>query len=90
MHIPYPRLLDHDMYTSHDAIGKVYIRLDSLTGGVNSMDGWFPIFDTLHGIRGEVHLMVKVEVVADQHRLKQSSYGVTFFACEWTIHSYCL
>ena len=73
------------MYTAHDAIGKVYIRLDSLTGGVNSMDGWFPIFDTLHGIRGEVHLVVKVEVVVDQHRLKQSSYGVTFFACEWTV-----
>ncbi len=86
-----PRLLDRDMYTANDAIGKVYIRLDSLTGGVaggvagvDSLDGWFPIFDTLHGIRGEVHIVVRVEVVIDQHPLKQSSHGVAIFACEST------
>ncbi len=83
------------MYTANDAIGKVYIRLDSLTGGVaggvargvDTLDGWFPIFDTLHGIRGEVHVIVKVEVVADQHPLKQSSHGVAIFTCESLSHS---
>ena len=75
--------MDHDIYTAHDAIGKVYIRLNALTGpDVSGMDGWFPIFDTLHGIRGEVNLRVTVELVKDHHRLKQSSFGVMFFTCE--------
>lgn len=78
--------MDHDIYTSHDAIGKVYICLNSLADSgqqaTNTMDGWFPIYDTLHGIRGQVHLTVKVELIRDQHRFKQSSCGVMFFACE--------
>jgi hypothetical protein len=52
-----PRLMDHDTYSSHNAIGKVYIPLDFLTdatGMQNSgtLDGWFPIYDTLHGEEG--------------------------------------
>lgn len=53
------RILDHDTYSAHNAIGKVYISLSSVVGGVaqaegasqscSSMDGWFPIFDMLHG-----------------------------------------
>ena len=35
------------------------------------------------GIRGEVKLMVKVEILKDQHRFKQSSCGIMFFVCEW-------
>ena len=47
------RVLDHDTYSSHDAIGKVYIDLKPLLNkhGPNSITGWFPIYDTLHGIR---------------------------------------
>ncbi len=45
--------MDHDTYSAHDAIGKVYICLNTLVDGgsqVNVLDGWFPIFDTLHGV----------------------------------------
>ena len=78
------RLMDYDTYTAHDAIGKVYICLNSLadSGSQNTLDGWFPIFDTLHGVRGEVHVIVKVEIIKDQHRFRQSSCGIRFFACE--------
>jgi hypothetical protein len=27
------------------------------------MSGWLPIFDTLHGIRGEINLIIKVSYV---------------------------
>ena len=74
--------MDHDTYTAHDAIGKVYIPLSSLASSdspLTSMSGWYPIFDTLHGIRGAVHVVVKVEVLKAQH---SSSLAVQFFTCE--------
>jgi hypothetical protein len=29
--------------------------------GGTVMSGWLPIFDTLHGIRGEINLIIKVQ-----------------------------
>jgi hypothetical protein len=29
------------------------------------MSGWLPIFDTLHGIRGEINLIIKVVPYVD-------------------------
>jgi len=45
------RVLDHDTYSAHDAIGKVYIDLDPLLSKENTsvFSGWFPIYDTMHG-----------------------------------------
>ena len=45
------RVMDYDTYSAHDAIGKVYICLNALADGsaASLLDGWFPIFDTLHG-----------------------------------------
>jgi len=43
------------------------------------MWGWFPIYDTMHGIRGEVHCAVKVDLFSDSNRFRQSSCGVRFF-----------
>ena len=34
------------------------------------------------GVRGEVYVQVKVELIQDQHRFKQSSFGVQFYCCE--------
>ncbi|XP_065911628.1 C2 domain-containing protein 5-like [Dysidea avara] len=73
------RIMDHDTYTAHDAIGKVYIPLNSLASSdspVASLSGWYPIFDTLHGIRGEVHVAVKVDVLKAEF---SSSLAVQFF-----------
>ncbi len=48
------------------------------------MKGWLPIYDTMHGIRGEVHVLVKVELFSDLNKFRQSSCGVPFF-CSKTL-----
>ncbi|XP_071444840.1 uncharacterized protein [Hetaerina americana] len=55
----------------HSAPGK--------TGSGTTMIGWIPVFDTMHGIRGEVHVIVKVELFSDFNKFRQSSCGVQFF-----------
>lgn len=46
------------------------------------MSGWIPVFDTMHGIRGEVNVIVKVELFNDFNKFRQSSCGVQFFHCK--------
>ncbi|KPJ03475.1 Uncharacterized protein KIAA0528-like [Papilio xuthus] len=88
------RLMDHDTYSANDAIGKVVISLAPLlareannakgTGGPPGgavMSGWIPVFDTMHGIRGELNIIVKVELFSDFNKYKTSSCGVQFFHC---------
>ena len=43
------------------------------------MSGWLPIYDTLHGIRGEVHVSIKVELFSDLNKFRESSCGVPFY-----------
>jgi Ca2+-dependent lipid-binding protein len=45
------------------------------------MSGWIPVYDTMHGIRGEVNIVVKVELFSDFNRFRQSSCGIQFFCC---------
>ncbi|XP_019619716.1 PREDICTED: C2 domain-containing protein 5-like isoform X4 [Branchiostoma belcheri] len=75
------RVLDHDTYSAHDVIGKVYIDIDPLLtkDSASVMQGWFPIYDTMHGIRGSVYIVVKVDLFIDTNRFRQSSCGVQFF-----------
>lgn len=63
---------------------KVYIDLNSLLwkDGVSEISGWMPIFDTMHGIRGEIKVMVRVELIEDANQFRQSSCGVHFFSCK--------
>jgi hypothetical protein len=88
------RLMDYDTYSANDAIGKVYINLNPLllphkeliahtshTGKGSVMSGWIPVYDTMHGIRGEVNLIVKVDLFSDLNKFRQSSCGVQFFHC---------
>ncbi|XP_059190404.1 C2 domain-containing protein 5 isoform X5 [Centropristis striata] len=74
-------VLDHDTYSANDAIGKVYIDIDPLlcNEAASIISGWFPIYDTIHGIRGEINVLVKVELFNDLNRFRQSSCGVKFF-----------
>uniref|UniRef100_A0A7S2W4C5 C2 domain-containing protein n=1 Tax=Mucochytrium quahogii TaxID=96639 RepID=A0A7S2W4C5_9STRA len=89
------RVMDHDVYSADDLIGTVYIGLGPLLqmaadgdDGQESpnkfdedqIDGWFPIYDTLNGIRGELHVIVKVRFYDDVNPFKESSAGVRFFA----------
>lgn len=49
----FPRVLDHDTYSAHDAIGKVYIDLNPLLNRKKGslISGWYPIYDTMHGTK---------------------------------------
>ncbi|XP_046804860.1 C2 domain-containing protein 5 isoform X1 [Lucilia cuprina] len=87
------RLMDHDTYSANDAIGKVNIGLNPLcleTSGQTTqgkgtvLSGWIPVFDTMHGIRGEVNVIVKVDLFSDVNKFRQSSCGIPFF------HSPCI
>ncbi|XP_049550127.1 C2 domain-containing protein 5 isoform X4 [Orcinus orca] len=74
-------VLDHDTYSANDAIGKVYIDIDPLlySEAATVISGWFPIYDTIHGIRGEINVVVKVDLFNDLNRFRQSSCGIKFF-----------
>jgi len=49
-----------------------------LDGGVLSggIDGWFPLYDTLSGVRGEIWLSVKLNFIGDDNPFRDSSAGV--------------
>ncbi|XP_044009971.1 uncharacterized protein LOC122853535 [Aphidius gifuensis] len=55
--------------------------MNSSTGsqGGSVMTGWIPVYDTMHGIRGEVNIIVKVELFSDFNKFRQSSCGVQFY-----------
>lgn len=82
--------MDHDTYSAHDTIGRVYFDLNPLLsrGQTRCLNGWFPIYDTMHGIRGEICLAIRVDVFLDASRYHQSSLGVRFYHCEFTLCPY--
>ncbi|KYM95122.1 hypothetical protein ALC62_14233 [Cyphomyrmex costatus] len=55
--------------------------LEAATAGSQGsvMTGWIPVYDTMHGIRGEVNIIIKVELFSDFNKFRQSSCGVQFF-----------
>jgi hypothetical protein len=67
--------MDKDVYTADDAIGKVYVSLgpllmraaDATERGDLAIAGWFPLYDTLRGVRGELYLVIKVKFIGDQN-----------------------
>lgn len=85
------RVMDYDTYSANDAIGKVFINLKPLlTRDSAMMRGWFPIFDTMHGIRGEVQIVVKLDLFSDFNRFRSSSCGVKVFFCAGVPEGYAL
>lgn len=58
------RVMDYDLYSANDAIGKVSLNLGPLLlqkDTSRGLSGWIPIWDTMLGIRGEVNFIVKVD-----------------------------
>lgn len=53
------------------------------------MTGWIPVYDTMHGIRGEVNIIIKVELFSDFNKFRQSSCGVQFFYCKYSTLFVC-
>ncbi|KJE97542.1 hypothetical protein CAOG_07382 [Capsaspora owczarzaki ATCC 30864] len=76
------KVWDQDTISSDDAIGKVLVDLNPLLSpdGPAQIAGWFPIYDTLRGIRGEVNVSVKLDLISDVNKFRDTSLGVRFFA----------
>jgi hypothetical protein len=53
--------------------------LSTTQGGGLGIDGWFPLYDTLAGVRGELCLSVKLNFIGDVNPFRESSAGVRFF-----------
>ncbi|KAJ3220092.1 hypothetical protein HDU67_006848 [Dinochytrium kinnereticum] len=69
------KVMDYDQITYNDAIGTVFIDLNPLLTWESraQMAGWFPIFDNLRGIRGEMNVQVKLQFFGDSNRFSDSS-----------------
>lgn len=70
--------MDHDVYTTNDAIGLVYVDLSPLLMRTAEREqenrdlvvqGWFPLYDTLRGVRGALCLAIKVNGDFTRHSL---------------------
>jgi uncharacterized coiled-coil protein SlyX len=86
------KVCDNDVSGQEESsIGLVYVDLNPLLtgqsykddpdaggegGGVGSIDGWFPLYDTLSGVRGELLLSVKLNFIGDVNPFRDSAAGV--------------
>ena len=64
---------------AHDAIGRVDIDLSMFlyrSSSPNQIAGFFPIFDTMHGIRGELYVKIEVSLIPTTN----STTDVVFYA----------
>jgi C2 domain len=66
-------------------LGQVYVDLnplltnqsdDAVSGGALGIDGWFPLYDTLSGVCGELLISVKLNFIGDVNPFRDSSAGV--------------
>lgn len=80
------KVMDQDVYSS-DVIGVAYVDLNPLimrTAHGSDKDlvihGWFPLYDTLRGIRGSLHIVVKLQFIGNDNPFRDSSAGVQFFS----------
>ncbi|KAL1504008.1 hypothetical protein AB1Y20_010423 [Prymnesium parvum] len=78
---------DKDLMSADDEIGAVSLDLNPLLHPsqqlgreVQQLHGWFPLYDTLHGVRGELAVSVKMDFIGDQNPFKESGAGVTFYS----------
>eukprot|EP00727_Mastigamoeba_balamuthi_P001138 m51a1_g11020 putative c2 domain-containing protein 5 isoform x5 (1083) ;mRNA; f:400608-404580 len=75
------RVVDKDIVSRDDSIGVVYVDVAPLLGPApTKIDGWFPIFDTLKGVRGELSIKVSIEKIENVNPFSNASGGVQFFA----------
>jgi len=71
---------DYDVVSSNDIIGTIYIDLTSLVNSsVPIISGWYPIFDTISGLRGELKIKIRLEFFGNVNTFADSSAGVRFF-----------
>ena len=73
---------DKDIMSADDEIGAVCIDLNPLLLQQEQVQlaGWFPLYDTLRGVRGELSIVIKMDFVGDVNPFKESGAGVQFFS----------
>ena len=78
------RVWDYDVVSSNDIIGVVYIDLNCLLmeDSAGQIAGWFPIYDNLRGIRGQLSVTTKLEFFVNENPFKDASSGVQFFSVD--------
>jgi len=82
------KVMDFDQISRNDPIGQISLDLNPLisvstVGSVTNapqIQGWFPIYDSLKGVRGELNVLVRLEYFGDRNPFKDSSAGVQFFS----------
>jgi Ca2+-dependent lipid-binding protein len=76
------KVFDFDAITTDDSVGMVTVDLNPLVSleGPSQMAGWFPIYDTIRGARGELWVQVKVEFFENTNPFKESSAGIHLFS----------
>eukprot|EP00002_Diphylleia_rotans_P010956 TRINITY_DN2172_c0_g1_i3.p1 TRINITY_DN2172_c0_g1~~TRINITY_DN2172_c0_g1_i3.p1 ORF type:complete len:846 (+),score=137.47 TRINITY_DN2172_c0_g1_i3:51-2588(+) len=75
------KVWDHDT-VQDDPVGCVLIHLGHTAAGAGEeskirLNGWFPIYDSLRGICGELQLGITIEVIGDFVKSSESPLGVT-------------
>ncbi|KAF0717750.1 Aste57867_2119 [Aphanomyces stellatus] len=75
------KVMDHDVYTTDATVGIVYVDMNSILMKEGcSVQGWYPIYDTLLGVRGELSLVIRLSYFGDINPFRESSAGVQFFS----------
>lgn len=74
------RVFDYDAIAIDDVIGTVMLDLNPLLAEESrgQLNGWFPIYDTIKGVRGELNVQTKLQFFGDTNPFKESSAGVKF------------
>ncbi|KRY32814.1 C2 domain-containing protein 5, partial [Trichinella spiralis] len=75
------RVMDYDTYSANDSIGRVYVDLTPLLHAKKrEISGWFPIYDTMNGVRGEIYVVIGIDLFADVNCFRKSSFNINVFA----------
>ena len=85
------KVFDKDVYSADMCIGVVYCDLSSLLlpNASNKIAGWFPIYDTLKGIRGRLLVVIRLQFFGDVNPFKDSAAGVSIFGISIP-HRHCV
>ncbi|PWA02215.1 hypothetical protein BB558_001642 [Smittium angustum] len=80
------RIMDNTNTSSDDSsvqsfIGETEVVSAERENG-RSIGGWFPIYDSQNGIRGELQCQIKIEFFGDVNPFRESSAGISIFSME--------
>ncbi|MFH4974479.1 hypothetical protein AB6A40_001188 [Gnathostoma spinigerum] len=68
------RIMDYDTYSANDAIGRVFFDVSMMVGKIRKIESsdamkfsaWLPIYDTIYGIRGDLHIYVSLQLLVSR------------------------